>query len=181
MTTIGFLELNSIAKGIEAADAMLKAAETELVSAKASCPGKYYILISGDVAAVKSSIDAGCRVGENYVIDSLVIPRVHPEVVSAINLCTVPKTTNAAGIMEFYSVTASIIAADTAVKAANASIIDLRLGTGIGGKSFVVITGETAEVKSALEAAIGNDKMGGMVLEYVIISNPRQEIFESLL
>ena len=35
--TIGFLELNSIAKGIEAADAILKAAETELLFARAGC------------------------------------------------------------------------------------------------------------------------------------------------
>ena len=46
METIGFLELNSIAKGIEVADAVLKAAEVELISAKPSCPGKYHILFS---------------------------------------------------------------------------------------------------------------------------------------
>lgn len=40
METIGFLELNSIAKGIEAADAVLKAAEVELIFSKAVCPGK---------------------------------------------------------------------------------------------------------------------------------------------
>ena len=40
--TIGFLELNGIAKGVEAADAMLKAAEVELISARPSCPGKYH-------------------------------------------------------------------------------------------------------------------------------------------
>ena len=43
--TIGFLELNSIAKGVEAADAMLKAAEVELISARPSCPGKYHVLV----------------------------------------------------------------------------------------------------------------------------------------
>lgn len=42
MEAIGFLELNSIAKGIEAADAVLKAAETRLIYAKAGCPGQVY-------------------------------------------------------------------------------------------------------------------------------------------
>ena len=56
---IGFLELNSIAKGVEAADRILKTAETELIFAKAGCPGKYYILFSGEVAAVTSSLEAG--------------------------------------------------------------------------------------------------------------------------
>ena len=42
--TVGFLELNSIAKGVEAADAILKAAQVELTFAKPVCPGKYSIL-----------------------------------------------------------------------------------------------------------------------------------------
>lgn len=56
LETIGFLELNSIAKGVEAADAILKAADTRLLFAKAGCPGKYYILFTGEVAAVRSSL-----------------------------------------------------------------------------------------------------------------------------
>ena len=60
---VGFLELNSIAKGIEAADRILKTAETELLFAKAGCPGKYYILFSGEVAAVSSALEAGRETG----------------------------------------------------------------------------------------------------------------------
>ena len=59
LETIGFLELNSIAKGVEAADLILKTAEVDLIFAKAGCPGKYYILFTGEVAAVKASLDAG--------------------------------------------------------------------------------------------------------------------------
>ena len=43
--TVGFLELNSIAKGVEAADAILKAAQVELTFAKPVCPGKYSICL----------------------------------------------------------------------------------------------------------------------------------------
>ena len=39
LETIGFLELNSIAKGVEAADLILKTAEVDLIFAKAGCPG----------------------------------------------------------------------------------------------------------------------------------------------
>ena len=51
METIGFLELNSIAKGVEAADYILKAAEVELLFAKPVCPGKYNVLFCGEVYA----------------------------------------------------------------------------------------------------------------------------------
>ena len=59
MEAIGILESNSIAKGIEAADAVLKAADTALLYAKPVCPGKYTILFYGDVAAGVLSLDVG--------------------------------------------------------------------------------------------------------------------------
>ena len=139
LETIGFLELNSIAKGVEAADLILKTAEVDLIFAKAGCPGKYYILFTGEVAAVKASLDAGVAIGGNHTVDSCVIPSVHPQVIKAINLAAEPGTPGAIGVMEFFSVTASVYAADAAVKAADVDLIDVRLGTGIGGKSFVLL------------------------------------------
>ena len=133
MEAIGFLELNSIAKGIEAADFILKTAEVRMLSAKAGCPGKYYILFTGDVAAVKASLEAGKRTGGGHVVDECVIPRVHPQVIKAINMTAIPERYQAIGVMEFYSVTASVYAADAAVKAADVDLVDVRLGTGIGG------------------------------------------------
>ena len=47
LEAIGFLELNSIARGIEAADRILKTADTRLLYAKAGCPGKYTVLFPG--------------------------------------------------------------------------------------------------------------------------------------
>ena len=44
METIGFLELNSIAKGVEVADIVLKTAAVSLIFSRAGCPGKYYLL-----------------------------------------------------------------------------------------------------------------------------------------
>ena len=49
---IGLVELNSIAKGFEVCDAMAKTAEVTVLTAKSICPGKYIVMIGGDVAAV---------------------------------------------------------------------------------------------------------------------------------
>lgn len=179
--TIGFLELNSIARGVEAADIILKTAEVELIYAKAGCPGKYYILFTGEVAAVQASLEAGAATGGSYTVDKCVIPRVHPQVIQAINLAASPENVNAIGVMEFFSVTASVYAADAAVKAADVDLIDVRLGTGIGGKSFVVLTGEVAAVREAIECGIQTENAKGMEVSHVVIPNPRREIFESLL
>ena len=85
-----------------------------------------------------------------HTVDSVVIPRVHPQVIQAINLSTTPEGVNAVGVMEFYSITAAVYAADAAVKAADVTLIDVRLGIGIGGKSFAVLTGDVAAVEEAV-------------------------------
>ncbi len=181
MQAIGFLEFNSIAKGIEAADAVIKAADVQLAFAKASCPGKYYLLFHGEVAAVQASLDAGAAIGGKHVVDHCVIPRVHPQVIQAIGMANMPEYNGAIGVMEFYSVTASIYGADAAVKAADVSLIDLRLGTGIGGKSFVTLTGDVAAVTESIRCGTTTPYAEGMLVSSVVIPNPAPELFQSLL
>ena len=179
--TIGFLEFNSIAKGIEAADIVLKTAEVRLIFAKPGCPGKYYLLFTGEVAAVQASIDAGRRVGDAHVVDSCVIPRVHPQVIAAINLAGPLPQTGAVGVMEYFSVTASIFGADAAVKAADVHLVDVRLGTGIGGKSFVILTGEVAAVREAVNCGMNTPNAEGMAVSSVVIPSPHPELLSSLM
>ncbi len=181
MQSIGFLELNSIAKGIEVADIVLKTADVSMVFSKAGCPGKYFILFTGEVAAVQSSIDSGCAIGESHVVDRCVIPNINPQVVKAINMTNYPETMQAIGVMEFYSVTASVYGADAAVKAADVDLVEVRLGTGIGGKSFVVLTGEVAAVREAIACGIHTPNAEGMLVSSVVIPSPHKELLESLM
>ncbi len=179
--TIAFLELNSIAKGVQVADALLKAADTRLLFAKAICPGKFVIMISGEVAAVSASLEVGVALGEQYVVDSVVIPMVHPQVIQAINAATTPTEPNAIGVMEFFSITAAVYAADAAVKAAEVQLLDVRLGTGIGGKSFVTMCGDVSAVSEATRCGVAKASEEGLTVTHVVIPNPSPEIFEALL
>ena len=181
MEALGILESNSIAKGIEAADAVLKAADTALLYAKPVCPGKYTILFYGDVAAVSASLDAGAAVIDAHLVDSVVIPRIHPQVIQAISLSTAPDGVNAVGVMEFFSVTAAVYAADAAAKAADVTLLDVRLGVGIGGKSFAVLTGEVAAVEEAVRCGMAAGEEKGLAVTSTVIPSPRKEIFDTLL
>ncbi len=181
METIGFLEFNSIAKGIEAADIVLKTAQVNLIFSRSGCPGKYYLLFYGEVAAVKASLEAGAQLAGDHVVDSCVIPRVHPQVIRAINLTNLPEQMQAVGVMEYYSVTASIYSADAAVKAADVDLVDVRLGTGIGGKSFVILTGEVAAVSESIKAGVSTPNAQGMLVSSVVIPSPHPELLDSLM
>ena len=76
-TAIGIVETSSIAKGFEIADAILKARSRNRAN-RTICPGKYIVLVGGDVDAVQSSIEAGVRVGVHTVVDHFVIANVDP-------------------------------------------------------------------------------------------------------
>ena len=180
METVGFLELNSIARGIAAADAMLKAAEVRLAFARPSCPGKYLVLVIGEVAAVQSSVAAGEAAGGVNVLDHVVIPRLHPQVIAAIRMVNVPEHRNAVGVLEYFSVTASLMGADAAVKAADVQLLEVRLGSGIGGKSYVTLTGDVAAVTEAVACAAALAGESGLLLGRTVIPNPHSELFESL-
>ena len=59
MTAIGVVETVSIPLGVLAGDQMVKTAQVELVTAQTVCAGKYIVVVSGEVAAVRSAVAAG--------------------------------------------------------------------------------------------------------------------------
>lgn len=178
---IGLVEFNSIAVGIEAADAMLKVSEVELVVAKTVCPGKYICLVRGDVAAVQSSVQAGVARGAETVVDEMVLPRVHASVFPAINATSPVEEVEALGIIETFSVASSIQAADAAAKAAKVALIEVRLAVGLGGKSFVTLTGEVAAARAAVQAGAAVVQGKGLLMRTVVIPAPKPELVRSLL
>jgi microcompartment protein CcmL/EutN len=178
---LGMLEVNSIAAGIEVGDTMLKTAKVSLINAQPVCCGKYIIMVKGEVAAVKSSIDSGSAAAKEALVDSLVIPNVHPQVYEALNCSSVIEKRNAVGVIETFSLVSSIYAADTAVKAAMVDLIEIRLGRGIGGKAFTVMTGDVSSVKFAVEAAVKSQENEGMIVRTTVIPSPHPDIMKSLL
>ena len=181
MNALGMVEIQSIPAGIEAGDFMLKAASVDLVTAQAVCAGKYIVLVNGEVAAVRSSVQAGEEAAGNLLISSIVIPSVHDQVPSAINACTEIGQVEAVGVMETFSLCAAVIAADAAVKAAEVDLIEVRLGRGLGGKSFIVLTGEVAAVRAAIDAGTALDEVQGLMSRSVVIPSPHPDIIKSLL
>jgi len=180
MNAIGMIETNSIPAGIEAGDAMLKAADVRLLSAQAVCAGKYIVIVAGDVAAVKSAVSDGKPVAANYLVDDIVIPNVEEQVISAITACTDVGQAKALGIVETYSLASAVICADAAAKAADVALIEIRLGRGLGGKSFFTMNGDVAAVKAAVQAAKAEGEEHGMMANTVVIPSPHEDIYKAI-
>lgn len=178
---IGLLEYKSIAVGIHAADEMLKSANIELIFSTALCPGKYIVLLRGDVGAVNSAVETGKNIGSSYLISNYVIANIHPKVFSAITATADFEKIGAIGIVETISAVAAIIAGDTALKAANVEVLEIRVARGLGGKGFVLLTGEVSAVKSAIESAENKLKISGEIIGTVVIPSPSKELIPALL
>ncbi|MDO7787325.1 BMC domain-containing protein [Desulforamulus aquiferis] len=178
---IGMIELSSIARGIYATDLMLKTAFVEVFSATSVCPGKYVAIVQGDVAAVESSISAGIESAGEYLVDSFILPNVHPDVFPAITATTMPDGIGALGIMETFSLASMIIAADAALKAADVQALELRLGRGIGGKAYFTFTGDVAAVQAAVEAGKAIVLEKGLLVDTEVIPSPSDKLWATLL
>ncbi|MEE0229530.1 MAG: BMC domain-containing protein, partial [Peptococcaceae bacterium] len=148
MRAIGMVEFNSIARGIYVADQMVKISDVEIATAAPTCPGKYIAIVYGDVAAVEASVKIGERMAEEFFVDSLLIPNVDAGVFPAITGATMPQRIQAVGIIESFSLATMIVCADAVLKTAEVEAIELRLGNGLGGKSYFTFTGDVAAVKA---------------------------------
>lgn len=177
---IGMIEFTSIARGIYAADQMVKVSDVEIVTAGSACPGKYMAIVQGDVAAVQDSVSTGENVAQEFLVDSIVIPNVSPAVFPAITGATMPDEIQALGIMESFSMATMVITADAILKAAELQPIELRLGNGLGGKSFFIFTGDVAAVQTGVEAGKSIAEEKGLLVNAEVIPSPSKILMSSL-
>ena len=79
---LGMIETRGLVAAIEAADAMLKAANVELVGTEQIGSGLVSVMVRGDVGAVKSAVEAGGATAQKLgeIIAVHVIPRPHSDV-----------------------------------------------------------------------------------------------------
>lgn len=169
---IGLVEYKTVSSGMTAADILVKTADVELVQADTVCPGKFYALIEGDVAAVQSAISAAKKAIPDKLIDEFVLGNPHESIFNAIWGTTTVEQPNAVGILETYSIAQAIVGADVAAKAAEVTLVELRLARGMCGKSYFLITGEVAAVTMAIEKAKASAGEYGMYLDSSIIARP---------
>jgi microcompartment protein CcmL/EutN len=179
--SLGLVELSSIARGIETVDRMLKAAEVELVLARTICSGKYIVVVGGDLPMVEASMAAGLANAAECTVDHLLIQNVHPDVYPALTSTNVLSRREAIGVLESFSVAALVEAVDQVAKAAPVEMVECRLAMALGGKAFLVFTGDVDAVRASLDAGAAVIEARGLLVNRVLIPNPRPELFETLI
>jgi microcompartment protein CcmL/EutN len=179
--SIGLIELSSVAAGFAVADTMLKAGNVRLILSRSICSGKYMVLIGGDTAAVQAAAEAGAQEARGCLIDSFVIPNVHPDVFTALGRTTPVEPNGALGILESFNVASLIQGADAAAKAASVTLLEIRLAMALGGKAFVTMTGDVGSVQSAMAAGGQVISDAGVLVNAVVLSRPHPDVYREVI
>jgi microcompartment protein CcmL/EutN len=177
---LALLEFSSIAAGIEAADAMVKRAPINVIKSGTVQPGKFLVMIGGQVADVEESLAAGRETGGDTAVDFVYLPQVHPEVVEAVAGVRVPKTTDSLGVIETTTVAAAIHSADAGIKGAEVKLVEVRLADGLGGKGIVLFSGLVADVEAAVEIGVGVLENPGLLVRQVVIPQLHADMWENV-
>jgi microcompartment protein CcmL/EutN len=178
---LGLLEMDSIAAGVETADAMAKMAPVEFVDTFMVSPGKFVVIVHGDPSSVRSSLDAGEAVAAGAIVDRLYIPFLDAQVLPAIrNTARLEATPCALGFVETLSVASGVQAADDAAKAAEVIVGHLYLGRGIGGKSVLMVAGPLHDVQAAVGAAAERARGNARLVTTRVIAQPDPDLWGRL-
>ena len=178
---LGMVEYQTVSAGITAADLMIKTANVEILQSSVVCPGKYITIITGELSAVAAAIDAAKVQLGDRLTDSFVLGNPHDDIFPAIYGGAVVEGAKALGVLETFSAPAIIVAADTAAKTSDVSLIELRIARGMCGKSYMLLTGDVAAVSAAIESAKNRVGEDGLLLDTTVIPNPDKSLWASIL
>lgn len=152
---LALLEFSSIAAGIAAGDAMIKRGPVAEIVGGTVHPGKYLVMVVGEVGAVEEAVAAGIDRAGQSLVDRVVLSDVHPAVAGAVRGERLAPDGEAVGVVETATVAATIAAADAAVKGAAVVLTELHLADGLGGKAYALFSGAVSDVEAAVAIAVG--------------------------
>jgi microcompartment protein CcmL/EutN len=165
---LAILEFDSVAAGILAGDAMVKRGPIDDIRAGTVHPGRYLVMVAGDVASVGEAIAAGREAWEESLVDEVFLPDVHPDVVAAIGGRRVRGVAESLGVIETTTVSATIEAADAAVKGAEVELLEVRLADGLGGKAYALFSGSLSDVEAGVGLGVATTDAGVLVGSVVV-------------
>ncbi len=178
LPALALIEVNSIARGVVVADAMVKKAPVRLLQSHPVSPGKHVVVFAGGVAEVDEALAAGVTAAAATLVDRLFLPHAHGSLaplVAGRPAHPPGGRYEAVGIFETFTLAATIAAADAAAKAAEVTLCEMRLGQGIGGKAYFTMTGELDAVEAAAGAARAAIEPG-LVAAVEIIASPHEDL-----
>ncbi|MDF1565700.1 MAG: BMC domain-containing protein [Deltaproteobacteria bacterium] len=174
---LALLELDSIARGLLAVDAMAKKAVVEIVEARSVSPGRYLIRLRGGVGEVEAAYLEGKAVAGSTLLDEVFLPSPHANLLSLLEGEPVGVEWDAVAIVECFTSASAVAALDAACKAAAVTATRLELANQLGGKGWFFLSGSLEDLDAALEAAAAATTPG-MLQQIERVARPHADLGE---
>ncbi len=178
--SIGIVEFRSIAMGIGAVDAIVKTSDVRILDARTICAGKYYIIFAGSVSAVRSAAQAVGEEFAEFIIDMGELSNVYPQMFYAISQTSEIKDPGAIGVIETLTSPSVLIAADSAIKATDVQLVEIRIARALGGKNICIITGDVSSVTESVRVGIQYARDKGFLVDSQVIPSPHEDLYRAI-
>jgi microcompartment protein CcmL/EutN len=172
---LAVIETGSIARGFVVVDAVVKKAPVTVKVARPVSPGRFLLVFGGGVEVTLEGVEAARSVAGSDVVDELFLAGVHPGLLPAVDRAITPERGEAVGIVETTTVSAALLAADTALKAVDVTVLRMHLAIGVGGKGWFTLCGPVGDVDAALEAVRATVRPDRLVASE-LIAQPHPEV-----
>ncbi len=181
-TALGLVETLGMVPAIYGADAMLKAADVAMTAYENVGSTLVTIMVTGDVAAVKASVEAGAVAASSIgkLTAKNVMPRPAKGVGDVVSVHAVSDdgekgARKALGMIETFGIVYLLEAADAMIKAAEVELIGYE--NVASGYVSVLVQGDVAACKSAVQAGVkAVEAMGVSVYSSAVIPTPHPDL-----
>lgn len=157
---------------------MVKRAALEIIRTGTVQPGRYLVLVGGEVGQVEEALAAADAIASSYVVDRMFLPDPHPQLAAALTGTKEEGEGESLGVIETDSVAAIIRAADAGLKGALVTLREIFLADGLGGKGYLLFRGPLVEVEAAVELGCARAAMG--LIGSRVIAQLHDEMDENL-
>ena len=161
-------------------DTMTKKANIDIVENRIICIGKFFVIVSGEVADVTAAISSLDGLSDSELVGTAVIPSVADGVIEKINGKIVRDNIQALGVVETRNLKSGLYCGNYIKKTSNVEILRISLTLGLGGKSLVIFTGDIASVRNGIDVAREKVSNPSDIVSAVAIPSPSQEFVEKL-
>jgi len=185
MDSLGLIEVIGFISAIEAVDSILMNTNAAIIGKEEIGGGLVTVALKGEVADVKAGVEIGASVSKKLgqVVATCIIGRPEKAIFDLIRpnseLREEISAQGALGLIEVKGLVPAILAADTALKAANVNLIG-RHNVGLGLIS-VVFQGDVSSIKAAIEAGSTEAEKIGEVVSNHIISRPHKGTYQKIV
>ena len=175
-SSIGLFEFYSISDGLKMTDIILKSSNVQIHKNEIICPGKYTLLVKGELKAVSNAVTRAKSENMITMLKAELISDISNKVFEAINRNVVLEKADSVGVLETKNYVISLVLADLMIKSANITIQKIPDRLGIFGKGLIIYSGSTSEVSSAHYSALAS-KVADNIISSNIIHKPSFNYF----